>query len=360
VLVLTPDYPPAKGGIQILMHELTQHFRDVVPTVVTLGGCAAARADDQQLAHRVRRAPDLPLRPLTMMGLYGCAVAEGLSERPDVVLCGHIVAAPAAAILRRLLGIPVILYLHAKEVGIRPQLARFAVRHADAIVAVSRYTRQLALDSGATPGQIHIIHPGTSPVGAVSLERERPPTVVTVSRLEDRYKGHDILLRALPLVRAKIPDVRWVVIGDGPLRPVLADLSLGAGLEGVVQFLGAVEDDERDEWMRRAWVFAMISRLPAGRFAGEGFGIVYLEANAHGTPALAGNVGGAIDAVDDEVTGVLVEPTDHVAVAGALVDLLQDEERRRRLGAQGAARTDQFAWPRVAEQVEQLIADLLA
>jgi phosphatidylinositol alpha-1,6-mannosyltransferase len=182
--------------------------------------------------------------------------------------------------------------------------------------------------------------------------------VLTISRLEDRYKGHDVMLRALPLIRAKVPEVQWVVIGDGTLRPGLEHLARAVGVDDAVRFLGAVSDAERDEWLRRATVFVMVSRLPADGYAGEGFGIVYLEANARGIPAVAANVGGAVDAVVDGETGLLVDPTDHLAVADALTRLLTDPEEARRLGGQGAARAQEFAWPRISRQIEDLLLEL--
>ena len=82
----------------------------------------------------------------------------------------------------------------------------------------------------------------------------------------------------------------------------------------------------------------MPSRLPAGGFAGEGFGIVYLEAGAYGKPVVAGNVGGAVDAVLDGETGLLVDPTDALEVADAITRLLLDEQLATRLGGAGADR----------------------
>jgi phosphatidylinositol alpha-1,6-mannosyltransferase len=96
--------------------------------------------------------------------------------------------------------------------------------------------------------------------------------------------------------------------------------------------------------------------MPAGGYAGEGFGIVYLEANANGCPAVAGNVGGAVDAVVDGETGLLVDPEDHIAVAGALTDLLIDPELRGRMADAGARRAEQFAWPRTARRVFELMS----
>jgi phosphatidylinositol alpha-1,6-mannosyltransferase len=102
----------------------------------------------------------------------------------------------------------------------------------------------------------------------------------------------------------------------------------------------------------------MPSRLPADRLGGEGFGMVYLEAGANGVPVVAGNVGGALDAVVDQQTGLLVDPADHVAVAGAISELLRDPGRAAALGRAGAEHAREFAWPLVAERVEQVLAEV--
>jgi phosphatidyl-myo-inositol dimannoside synthase len=181
------------------------------------------------------------------------------------------------------------------------------------------------------------------------------PTILTIARIEERYKGHDVMVRALALVLAKVPDAQWVVIGDGSLRPSLEQLARSYGVSDSIRFLGAVSDDQRNAWLARAQLLAMPSRLPAGEFAGEGFGIVYLEAAAYGKPVVAGNVGGAIDAVLDGETGLLVDPLDPLAVAEAITRLLQDDELARRLGGAGQARAQQYAWPKVVERVEALL-----
>ncbi len=124
--------------------------------------------------------------------------------------------------------------------------------------------------------------------------------------------------------------------------------------------MGAVSEGERDAALDRAHVFAMPSRLPPGGVGGEGFGIVYLEAAAHGLPCVAGNVGGATDAVVDGETGLLVDPEDHRAVAGALVDLLLDPPRAGALGDAAATRARLFAWPVVGRRLEDLIFELAA
>jgi phosphatidylinositol alpha-1,6-mannosyltransferase len=216
--------------------------------------------------------------------------------------------------------------------------------------------------AGANPARVALINPGVDLPAVASIEREQrgPPTLLTISRLEDRYKGHDVVLRALPLVRLHVPDVRWRVIGDGPLRPTLEERARTMGLGDSVQFLGLVSDEVRDRELAGANVFCMVSRIPADGFAGEGFGIVYLEANAFGLPVVAGATGGAVDAVVPGETGLLVDPEDHVAVADAVVALLLDRDLANRLGRGGRARAERLTWEATARSVEGELLSLVA
>ncbi len=361
VLVITPDFPPAKGGIQILSQRVVSGLHGLAPTVVTLGHADAAAFDRQQPFRVVRTHATPGTRTFSIAGLNATAGLLGLRARPDVVLSMHIVAGPAAVLLRRRLGIPFVQYVHAKEVGARPGLARFALTRADRVVAVSRYTRGLVVAAGANPDRVALISPGVDLPPAASLDRDRrgSPTILTISRLEDRYKGHDVVLRALPLVRVEVPGVCWRVIGDGPLRPTLEERARTMGLGESVQFLGAVSDDVRDRELATADVFCMVSRMPTGGFAGEGFGIVYLEAGAYGLPVVAGATGGALDAVVEGETGLLVDPDDHVAVADALVSLLRDRDLANRLGRGGRARAERLTWEATGRLVEAELLSLL-
>jgi phosphatidylinositol alpha-1,6-mannosyltransferase len=303
--------------------------------------------------------PAVP-RPISTMVLNAAAVSQAAAFRPQVVLSAHTVMSPGASLIRRALGVPVVQYFHGKEIGVRPRLAGFAARNADACIAVSRYTSGLVAAAGGAPAKIHLIHPGVDlPERTSGTEPIERPTVLTIARMEDRYKGHDVMVRAMSLVSARVPGAQWIVIGDGPLRAAISELAHSAGLgEDVIRFLGAVGDRERDAWLDRAHVFAMPSRMPAGGYVGEGFGIVYLEANAHGCPAVAGGVGGALDAVVDGETGLLVDPEDHIAVGNALVELLQNPSRCREMGEAGARRAAEFAWPRTAERIARLVTQV--
>ena len=359
LLVVTPDFPPARGGIQVLSHRLASGLRGFETRVVASDSPGAAEFDAAANL-RVRRVRTDPrLGKGRNLALNGAAVDEARRFRPEAILSVHIVASPAAALISRASGAPTVQYFHAKEIGAKPGLAAFAARRARAAIAVSAYTADLVAATGTAAVNTHLIPPGVDlPVDAEPLFEPRP-TLLTIARLEDRYKGHDVLIRALPLIRAEVPDVQWAVIGEGPLRSGLEQLAASHGVEDSIHFLGAVSDEERNSWLRRSHLLAMPSRLPDGDFAGEGFGIVYLEAGAYGKPVLAGNVAGALDAVADGESGLLVDPGDHLAVAEGITRLLRDRELAQRLGAAGAERARNFAWPRICERVEALLLEQL-
>lgn len=329
--------------------RLAEHL-DADTRVVTLG-----RDKNGAPISGVSRAwSPRPSGPAAVAALNAAALRDGLSSRPDVILSLHLFAAPGAVALARVLRRPWVQWVHAMEVPQKPALARFALRRASAVVAVSEYSRSLALDAGADRQRVRIVSPGVDiRDGVPSAGRAERPTVVTVSRLAERYKGHDTLARTMPLVGARVPGVRWVVVGDGPLRAPLEALARNTGANA--HFVGGASDEERDRWLDRSHVFCVPSRLPGGGSAGEGFGIVFLEAGLHELPVVAGDVGGTRDAVVHGETGLLVDPTDHVALAGALTDLLTDPERAARLGRAGAAHARSRSWAAVAARVREVL-----
>jgi phosphatidylinositol alpha-1,6-mannosyltransferase len=274
-----------------------------------------------------------------------------------VVLAAHIVVAPAAAVIRRIARAPTVLYLYGKEVGASPGLSSFALRNSDLAIVISEYTRDLALGAGGDAQRLRLVPPGVDVVTPEPTERHERPTILTVARLEDHYKGHDVLARALPVVRARVPGVEWVVIGDGPLRRTIERLGRANQVSEHIRLLGSVTDVERNWWLDRAQVFSMPSRLPAGKSAGEGFGIVYLEAGLHRLPVVAGNVGGACDAVIHEQTGLLVDPTSSLAVGDALADLLLDRQRAAAMGEAGRQHALSFGWDRIAPRIEDVLLE---
>lgn len=360
VLILTPDYPPAPGGIQLLMGRLATSLPGAEVRVGTMGAPGAGSSERDEVLFRIPEGGGRGHRlRMAQLNLRGLLAARGW--RPDVIVAGHVTTAPAAVLAGRLLRVPFAQYVHADEFRTRPSLSGWSVRQADAVIAVSGYAARLAEAGGAAPEKAAIILPGVDmPADLPARPAGGRPTILTVARMVAPYKGHDRLLAALPAVRERIPDVQWVVIGDGPRR-VMVEADAGRmGLASAVRFLGAADDTVRDRWLREADVFAMPSRLPPDGVGGEGFGIVYLEAAAHGLPVVAGNVAGATDAVVDGETGLLVDPEDAEAIAAALIEVLAEPERAATMGGAGARRAEHLSWDRHAREVRAVLEPLIA
>jgi phosphatidylinositol alpha-1,6-mannosyltransferase len=360
VLILTPDFPPQPGGIQLLMHRIASNMTRYRPVVITLGERDAEAFDRKQSFSVVRTGSRTRGHRLRVVALNGAGVRAALRLRPRAILNGHIVTGPAALIAQARLGIPVVQYAYAKELNRRPRLAQEVLRRADRVIAISQHTLELAVALGANRSQVRIVHPGVdSSLNPLGASRRDSSSIVSVARLEERYKGHDVLLRALPLVRVRVPGARLHIVGDGRLRPDLERLSHALGIEDTVIFHGRVSDADRDNVLDCSAVFALPSRTDSSG-SGEGFGIVYVEAGARGLPVVAGRVAGAIDAVVDGETGLLVDPEDHVAVANAISALLLDPAAAKRMGDAGRQRAQTLSWERAAASVESVLDEAAA
>ena len=354
VLLATPDYPPDTGGIQSYLDELVRHLASPV-RVVTL---TPTSPGPDVTGARVVRVPRRRWfgRAGLMAHLNVVAMLEALRHRPDVFLSGHIVLGPASLICR-LLRIPVIAFVYADEVSEKPRLASFSLRAATIVVAISEHAASLARAVGVPAGKIRIIHPGVTLATAEARSGPRASTVLIVARLVDSYKGHDVLLRAVRLLEDRLPLIRLSIVGDGPLRLALEQLGRELEIEARVTFHGRVNASNLETLYDSSDVFVMPSRLSRSG-GGEGFGLVYLEASAHGLPVIAANEGGAIDAVLDGKTGLLVDPRSAEAVATAIAAVLTDVTLYRALSSGGLDWARAHDWRVLAHQYDGLVAEV--
>jgi phosphatidylinositol alpha-1,6-mannosyltransferase len=181
------------------------------------------------------------------------------------------------------------------------------------------------------------------------------PVVVCVSRLV-RRKGQDTLIRSWPEVLARVPDVVLLIVGGGPYRAELERLAQTTGVAASVRFTGAVPWEELPAHYGAGDVYAMPCRTRRGGLDVEGLGIVYLEASATGLPVVAGDSGGAPDAVREGETGYVVPGRDRGQLAERLVRLLLDPELRARMGAAGRRWVEQeWRWDLLAHRLEGLL-----
>ena len=168
------------------------------------------------------------------------------------------------------------------------------------------------------------------------LGLDEKKVIVSVGRLVHR-KGQDHLIESMPEILAKVPNAHLLLVGRGPYLEHLAKLVVVNKIENHVSFIGRVQYAELPRFICAGDVFAMPSR---SRFAGlevEGLGIVYLEASACGLPVVAGNSGGAPDAVLEGVTGLVVDGTNNTQIADAIITLLTNPQKCKEMGNAGQA-----------------------
>jgi len=189
------------------------------------------------------------------------------------------------------------------------------------------------------------------------------PTLLTVARIvkANRYKGHDVVIRALPRILKSIPDLVYVIVGGGDDLGYLDSVSRKCGVRDKVIFAGCVPDAELPLLYNACDVFVMSSRQDRNcrGVLTEGFGLALLEASACGKPVIAGRSGGMPDAVQDEVSGLLVDSRDPNAVSDAVLRLLHEPGLADRLGKNGRRWVEtEMNWGRAAGELYRALARL--
>lgn len=215
----------------------------------------------------------------------------------------------------------------------------------DAVTAISQFLADRAIRLGAAPARVSVIPNGVDLTRLTPrVESDRVPyRIVCIARLSWE-KGLSTLLAALVNVRRAIPDAHLVLVGDGPLRQSLVEDAERLGVSDAVTFRGALPHDEALVVLKTADVFVCPSLA-------EGLGIVFIEAQACGVPAIGTRVGGIPDVIEDGVTGLLVPPEDAVALGDAIRRIMYDPVLATQLVAAARSRLDRFSWDRIARQV---------
>ena len=303
---------------------------------------------------------------------WAAAVAEIMvRERPQAVQLATLYEGYLGLWMRKWMRTPYAIYAHGNEVldAIRADGDRIrqGLCSADCVLANSHFTADLLKQAGVQSERIEVVHPGCDLARFQSTHvseefrksvlgsHAHGKVILTVARLVTR-KGHDMVIRALPRVLKDIPDVCYLIVGSGPAKPMLEELTVSMGVSGSVIFLENVGDAELPSMYGMCDVFVMPSRADLESSDVEGFGIVYLEAGACGKPVIAGKSGGVADAVLDGETGLLVPPESPEMLAEAICQVLADKEYAERLGQYGQERAiREFSWDAIADRVDRIM-----
>ncbi|MFT7646341.1 MAG: phosphatidylinositol alpha-1,6-mannosyltransferase [Candidatus Poriferisodalaceae bacterium] len=366
-LLVTNDFPPKIGGIQNYLWELWRRLPSDEFTVLTTAYEGAEEFDAAQSFRVVReRAKVLLPHPRLASRIRKLAAetgAELVIVDPALPL-GHL--APS-------LELPYGVVLHGAEITVpgrlpvSRQLLGRVVRGADVVISAGGYAAAEAARAAGRALPVTEVPPGVDTERFVPLNNERRqaererfglggdgPLVVCVSRLVPR-KGFDHVIRAVALLGDEFPGLRLAISGGGRDRDRLERLAVEESAP--VSFLGRVSEEDLPIVFGLGDVFAMPCR---NRWAGleqEGFGIVFLEAAACCVPQLAGLSGGSSEAVDDGVTGLIVDdPSDPAAIADGLRTLLSPGTDRAAMGVASRQRAEQFSYGLLARRLEKALS----
>lgn len=336
ILLLTLEFPPQIGGVASYLAGFVEALRGagrpVTVLIAPLGrGLFSWRHQIITTWRAVRR------------------------EQSSVLVISHVLPVGyTALILRFCARLPYIVIVHGLDV-LAPQgnpWKRFwlmvILKNAHAVIANSEFTKKEVVRLGIAETLVVVVYPCvnerliTVGADAVFAAPSGKRILLTLGRLVAR-KGHDAVIRTLPAIAAQVPEVLYIIAGDGPERRRLEQLARELGVSERVLFLGAVPEINIPALYAAADIFVMPTRQIGADV--EGFGLVFLEANAFGKPVVGGRSGGVSEAIVDGETGLLVPPNDPAALAEAVLRLWQNSDLAARLGERGRERVrEEFRW----------------
>jgi phosphatidylinositol alpha-1,6-mannosyltransferase len=366
LFVVTNDFPPRIGGINYYVDQMMRRFAPGSVTVFS-SRHEGWEAFDRDYPHDVIRLDTGMMLPTP--GVRRRLHDELRARKPDVVAFGATwpLAHMGPSITRKL-GIPYIGFTHGLELTgtLVPGLLGHIGRDAALLTAVSIWAQKALERSFGWEGRMELLpsgidtdqfHPGVS--DAVVRERHAlgdAPVVCCVSRLVAR-KGQDMLIRALPQIAREVPEVKLLIVGSGPYDDTLRKLAAGTGVGDRVVFTGAAPYHELPAYFRAGDVFAMPCRLRWFGFDVEALGAVFLQGAAVGRPVIAGDSGGAPEAVIPGQTGLVVDPDRTGPMAEAITSLLLDPTRARAMGKAGAVWVHtEWTWEKMADRLKGYLA----
>ncbi len=374
VMLITRNFPPMQGGMERLVHRayqaLSQDF-----DLALVGPVGAQRYVDSC-------APIACCRPAPisrfLLEVQWKAARMAAKFKPDVIIGGSGLVAPAIRAAARVSGAKSICYVHGLDLVVRSLLFRTlfipAIARCDILLANSRNTASLAEAAGVKKEKLKIVYPGADgPLVDLITARGRfrhklavgdeVPLLLSVGRLTRRKGIIEFIERALPNLVRRLPALKLLIVGAEPTQALKKDnissqdvleMAHRLGLEENVVLLGQVDD----ETLSTAYAASDLLIFPVLPMVGdvEGFGMVAIEAAAHGVPTVAFAVGGVCDSVKDGVSGRLVEPLNYSEMERVIVEYLSCE-REFDWFSSCLCFGSMFSWDRFGQRLREACID---
>ncbi len=364
ILIVSVDFPPHTDGVSTVSHELATRLTDFGEDVIVIGPKSKGdRAYDSKQKFKVIRSPLYEYGYLRFIPIFFVMLPVIIKYKIKKVIAMNIAYGGIISyIFFKCLGFSYILWAYGYEFAkfennaVMRRLYLKIYNNSLYIAAISNFVKQRLIRFGVDLEKIVLIKPGTDPlkyyplkinhdfIGRHNLENKR--VIMSVCRLIER-KGIDMTIRSMKDVLKEYPDAIYLVVGQGPFREKLKSLARELGIADSVRFMGRVSGEDLWKFYNLCDVFILPSRTLDNKGDVEGFGIVFLEAGACEKPVIGGLDGGMSEAIDNGVTGLLVNSFDTKEIFSAIIKILGDRNYASFLGKNGRRRVvEELNWDR--------------
>ena len=373
-LFIVNDFPPILGGQSAYLYNLCRAFpkERIVVLAPRRKGCEDF---DQKQTFTIIRRPyvfNIPIIEKIAKILLPLIYVLPILNKHNITMihCAHVLSTGVVGLILKKLGrVKYCVYTYSADImeyqkyGLIKKLMLSVLQHATKVVAISDYNREKLLELGVNTNKIIKIMPKIDiarfknlpdPAGIIhQYDLKNKKVILSVNRLVKR-KGNDMMLRAFAKIKNEIPNVVYVIVGSGEYETSLRQLTRELAVEKDVRFINSASHEDVLKFYAACDVLVMLSRELKDKGDAEGFGIVFLEANACGKPVVGGDSGGMRDAVVDGKTGLLVDPNDIDQIAQAVTKILTDTDYANQLAQAGKERAEQkFHWQSTTAEINE-------
>jgi phosphatidyl-myo-inositol dimannoside synthase len=367
VLLISSDLAPRKGGMAKYLSSLWKLFKNDEAVILTARISGSSDKSGDMLSSRVVvRYPlggSFPARGMRTLILTWHALSQTRRFRIRSVHCGQVLSSGIAGFLiKKTKDVPYMVYVYSADIAefeknlLSRHVVRMVLGEAEKIIACSDFAKKTVVAAHPSiEDKTLVLTPGIDPEefspSKIEVDIRKKYSIpgegkvlLTVARLVPR-KGHDRVIKAVAELKEKYPDLYYVIVGDGPEREHLKAIATSIGIRDKVIFAGPVPENEIAAFYNTCDVFIMVPRHIKRTGDVEGFGIVFLEANACAKPVIAGNSGGVSEAVMDGHNGVLVDPENDEEISNTIDRFIGDREMARSMGERGFSLVlEKFKW----------------
>jgi len=371
-LLITLEYPPQIGGIASYVFNVAAHLPSEEVVVYAPRMKEDKEFDEKNGWKVIRKKPEFSFLWPKWLRLLWQVWRIVKRDQIKMIQVHHVLPVGYVAYaVKKILGVPYTLFFHGTDVEIgtrswfKRKMVTMVCESAAIIVVNSEFLKNKLLERvERVEGKIVILNPcpGEQFFQLVQPERlsslksqlalEGKKVILTVARMSEG-KGYPRLVRLLPQILQRVPNLVWLVIGDGPKKKVVIDLVQKYYLQNVTRFMGTVPYEELPRYYQLADLFVLLTHPDES--AEEGWGTAFLEASASGIPVVAGRVGGVEESVQNLVTGLVVDVYQDESIIAAVSDLLRKEDYAKKMGEAGRVRAGkEFRWEREVRKINSM------